>query len=146
MIGLLFLALQAATTDQVVDTITATRFQTTAETQPVILQYLDCLAPPGIMVRLPASGTSEDQARARIAACAETRKWAISTGVSVYRPELNGDPDAAHFMNASLDQVEQGFLAQARYVDDFNSGKLKPPALQPPPAVPDPNGTPGNDQ
>lgn len=129
MIGLLALALQSASPDTALDTITATGFQTTTETQPMILYYQNCLAPPGVMMRPPTSGTAEARANARIAACADIRKWALSTGISVYRAECGGDPDATHFMNTSLDQVDRGFLAEGRFTDAFISGKIKPADL-----------------
>lgn len=146
MIGLLFLALQSTNPDQVLDRTTVTRFQTTTETQPMIIYYQNCLAPPGVMIRPPVSGTSEAQAKARIAACADTRKWALSAGVSVYRAEPGGDPDPGHYINISLDQIEQGFLAQARFFDNLISGKIKPSDLRDKPVELTPGGTANHDQ
>src|SRR6266702_8090026 len=142
MIGLLALALQAATPDVVTDTVSVgPTFQVTAETKPMIFRYMDCLQPPGLLLRPPTSGTAVAQAEARIAACADTRKWALSTGVSVYRREPGGDPDATHFLNRSLDTLEQGLLRNAQFTDKLISGVIKPADLQHQPVIADPGGT-----
>jgi hypothetical protein len=141
MIGLLALALQAAATSQL-DTVTVTRFQTTAETQPMILYYANCLSPEGVARSVSVTGTAEADAKARIAACSRIRAWALSAGISVYRPEPGGDPDARHYMNASLDQVEQGYLADARFSDDLTSGKIDPSTLSGQPIVLPPDAKP----
>jgi len=91
------------------------------------------------MIRPPVSGTVEAQANARIAACAHTRAWAQSTGSAVYKPKSGGDPIGERYMKTSLDQVEQGFLAQARFMDNLISGKIKPSDLKRGPVVLTPN-------
>ena len=88
------------------------------------------------MIRPPASGTVAAQAEARIAACATTRSWAQSAGSSAYKAKAGEDTDGGRYMETSLDQVEQGFLAQARYMDDLISGKIKPPGLESQSATP----------
>jgi hypothetical protein len=129
MIGLMVLALQVAAPSTVVNSSTITRFQTTAETQPMILRYNACLRSAVGALRPTSTNTAEAQANSRVAACADIRKWALSTGSAAYRRDSGGDLDGHHYMETSLAQVEQGFLAQARFIDGLVSGKIKPSDL-----------------
>lgn len=128
------------------DSVTAFSFETTPETKAAILYYSHCLSPPGVITRFPVSGTAEAEARARIAACSKAREWALTAGISAYRPERDGDPDAGHFMNTSLDQIDRGFLANARYEDNLISGKATPPTSQDGTIIPEAPGRSIHDQ
>jgi len=129
MIGLILLALQSTPPTTVVNSSTVTRFQTTAETQPMILRYNDCLMSAVSSLRPMPTHSAEAQASERITTCADIRRWALLAGSAAYRPLQGGDLNGQNYMEVSLAEVEQGFLSQARFIDGLASGKIKPADL-----------------
>ncbi len=89
----------------------------TPEIAPMVKTYYECAFPVAFGTHRIVVGKEETNARTRMAACAETRAWAISAAVSAYKPRPGGERDAKLFVNRAFDAVDAGGLGLAKVLD-----------------------------
>ena len=66
-------------------------------------------------------------AQERLAACSETRQWAITSSISTYKPESGNLRPAEEFVNGAFETIDRGHMTQAQFVDDLIAGKAQLP-------------------
>jgi hypothetical protein len=102
--------------------------QVTKEIIPFVKRYYDCLYPPGVVTSTKAAGKSNAQiAQDRLDACKETREWAVTGSIRVYKPGRGDRRSAKKFVGQAFETIDQGHITQARFVDDLVAGRAQLP-------------------
>jgi hypothetical protein len=139
---LLILALQMSEPELRTDSVTYAMpaLQITPEIAPMIDTYYRCAFPDAFGTHKVVMGKEEANARVRMTACGEVRRWAVSAAISAYKPQPGGEKDATTFVNRAFDSIDAGQIGLARMLDGL---PLSPGTqVTAPPADAQPSGNP----